>query len=87
MEVVIQIAPPAETESVRAEHPLAAIQHAVSTLGLRVEPQHPGIKDPVLSTYYKVEAPDAQSAANVVETVRNLPSVAAAYVKPREAPP
>jgi hypothetical protein len=87
MEVVIQIAPPARTDSVRAEHPLAAVQQAVSKLALKVEPQHPGITDPVLSTYYKVEAPDAQSAAKVVETVRNLPSVAAAYVKPQDAPP
>jgi len=87
MEVVIQIAPPAATESVRAENPVAAVQRALGRLKLKAEPQHPGINDPVLSTYYKVEAPDAQSAAKVVEAVRDLPSVAAAYVKPGDAPP
>ncbi len=87
MEVVIQIVPTARAASARAESPLAAVQRAVAKLALALEPQHPGIDDPVLSTYYRVKAPDAQSAAKVVEAVRDLPSVAAAYVKPGDAPP
>lgn len=83
MEVVIQIAPSATATSA----PPNAARQAVQKLGLKLEPLHPGTTDPVLSTYYRVQAPDREAAERVVAAVRRLPSVAAAYVKPPDEPP
>jgi hypothetical protein len=84
MEVVIQISEPSTGARTA---PSATARQAVQKLGLTLEPIHPGSTDPVLSTYYRVRAPDQQAAARVVEAVRSLPSVTAAYVKPPDAPP
>ena len=53
----------------------------------QLEPVHPGIDDPELSNTFRVRVPDAKSAAKVVEAVRKVPSVAAAYIKPQDEAP
>jgi hypothetical protein len=82
MEVVIQVT--ADAESV-ARQPTALTQR-VRALGLTLQPIDPS-GDRIMSTYYRVEVPDTATATRVIEAVREVPSVAAAYVKPGDAPP
>ena len=85
MEVVIQISPPAKAGE--SDQPVTSLRREVQKLGLKLEPVHPRTTDPVLATYYRVQAPDAPTAKRVVESVRRLPSISAAYVKPADEVP
>lgn len=48
---------------------------------------HPGATDQSLASYFSVDLPDGEFAANLAEELSRLPSVEAAYVKPDDAPP
>jgi hypothetical protein len=85
MEVVIQLSPEAARDTA-AGQPGAMVRERVRELGLTLQPIDPG-GDAALSTYYRVEAPSAESAARVIEAVRGLPHVTAAYIKPTDEAP
>ncbi len=88
MDIVIQVAPDrTQASAEQSERRLKAVRRTIAELGLRLEPMHPGSRDPILSNYYYVRAPDPQTATRVIEIVRELPSVSAAYVKPGDKPP
>ena len=77
--------PPAGEDEVDRPSQLAELRRTLK--GYRVERLHPGCTDPALSSYYRAQVPDPQSAAKVIEAVRGLSSVTAAYVKPKDEPP
>ncbi len=56
-------------------------------LSIRLVPLHPGIDDDLLGSYFAVDVPDSDAAANVVKHLRPFKGVRAAYIKPPEALP
>jgi len=54
--------------------------------GSTLEAIHPQSDDATLSRWFTAQVDNSQ-AAEFVETLRRLPEVSAAYVKPRAAPP
>jgi len=88
-DVIIQL-DTGQAGSGQSDRALGKIRTAVKSTSLNapiIEPLHPKSPDPVLSTFYRVVAPDVQSAAKIVEAVRRLPNVAAAYTKPEDEAP
>jgi len=83
MEVVIQLSTDVESGAAAAD-PAAAVRRRVRELGLSLQAVDPGGS---LSSYYRVEVSSPEIAARVVEAVRGLPGVTAAYVKPSDEPP
>jgi hypothetical protein len=55
--------------------------------GLTVRQMHPGTKDPQLAQWFEVTAPDSAGAKRALASLRGHPAVAAAYIKPPDAPP
>ena len=56
-------------------------------LGVKLEPVHPGDVHPSLIPYYLIEAPDQETVDKLLEELRQLNAVEAAYVKPDEQLP
>ena len=67
---------------------VVALQQAVDKLGIKLQPMHPTITDPELSTYFTAEVPDNDSERlhRVLHTLGNLQGVEAAFV-PAQAEP
>jgi hypothetical protein len=85
VDVMIQLSAAGPGTPHSQEARLAELRQALK--GVQVEPLHPGSTDPALASYYRAEVPDMNSAAKIIEMARGLPSVAAAYVKPRDELP
>lgn len=60
----------------------AAARHA----GATIAPQHPGVDDPTLSTYFVADVADRGAAESLVSALLALPEVDGAYLKPGEEP-
>lgn len=60
----------------------AAARHVGATLA----PQHPGVADPTLSTYFVATVADRGAAESLVSALLPLPEVDGAYLKPDEEP-
>ncbi len=76
MEITVQVAPDL----------VGAFEAAAGALGVTPRPLHPGAEDPRLRSYYVVDVPDGATAERVVARLRQSPAVAAAYIKPPDAP-
>jgi hypothetical protein len=57
------------------------------SLGIALEPLHPGIKDPSLTHYFTVEVPDEATSKLVIERLNLCKAVDAAYIKPSDELP
>jgi hypothetical protein len=83
-EVVVQLAPgvgPA-TRASPDRSPFATAER----FGLTLQALHPRSDDPNLARWYRVRI-ENNKAAEFVETLRDIPDVTAAYVKPPAEPP
>jgi hypothetical protein len=82
VEISVQLRPeagPAEVDGIRAR---------MEQLGVELRPVHPDADDPVLASFYTVDAPDDRELANgVLAALRESDGVDAAYVKPAAEPP
>jgi hypothetical protein len=58
-----------------------------ASLGVRLEPIHPGTEDPILISYFTVAVSDPDSVELVLDRLRQCRAVEAAYVKPPDALP
>ncbi|HEY7164243.1 MAG TPA: hypothetical protein VIB79_06750 [Candidatus Binatia bacterium] len=56
------------------------------TLQARIEPVHPGQRDPLLTPHFMIDVPD-DVAADVAKKLSSVPGVEGAYVKPEATPP
>ena len=70
-----------------AQEPAAAIVKALAQLGHLLSQVHPGVDDPALRTQFFVEVPDSTAAEAVISSLRPIPHVRGAYVKPAEELP
>jgi hypothetical protein len=88
MKIVVQVNHEAATELARHEGTSTGhVLPGLESLGLSLEPMHPGESDPVLSTYFTVEVPDAAAAERAIGALGQNEAVDAAYLKPAEEPP
>jgi hypothetical protein len=82
-QVVVQLTPaPASETDVRRN---AAFKRA-EEFGTSLQPIHPNSSDPSLASWFTAQV-DNMKAGEFVETLRSIPEVTAAYVKPRAAMP
>ena len=64
-------------------HPaLQQILQILKELGLVLRPVHPGATDPLLAPYFTAEVRDIDQAEQVIQRLRQISVVEAAYVKP-----
>jgi hypothetical protein len=61
----------------------AALRQLAATLGLDLQPLHPGVADPRLATYFFADVADGAA----LDRLRGCAAVVAAYAKPPEAAP
>ena len=69
-----------------SEESLALLQTA-SSLGVTLEPLHPGVDDPTLLPYFTIDVPDMETAESVIARLQQLSSLEGAYIKPPDEPP
>jgi hypothetical protein len=82
-QVIVQLVPsPASDADVR-QH--AAFKQA-KEFGASLQAIHPRSEDPTLSSWFSAQV-DNTKADEFIETLRRIPDVTAAYVKPRAAMP
>jgi len=86
MLVTVQLAEDA-ARAVQAHRAPAELHELADRLGIVFQPLHPGSRDWALMTFFAVEVPDAAGAERVIAALLRSPHVAAAYVKPPDAPP
>jgi len=82
--VIVQLAANALPGSEAGKH-RAPFERA-RDFGLTLQAVHPGSDDPTLSRWFSAEVENAK-ATEFVESLRKIPEVTAAYVKPRAEPP
>jgi hypothetical protein len=83
-QVIVQLAATALPGSGADGHQ-AAFERA-KDFGVTLQAIHPGSDDPALSRWFCTEVENAK-APEFVESLRKIPEVTAAYVKPRAEPP
>lgn len=70
-----------------ANEPIRELQQTLDGLGVSLRPQHPGEHDPTLARYFIVEGVAPGLEERVLDALRRLPIVEAAYSKaPEELP-
>jgi hypothetical protein len=82
-QVIVQLASAPASETGIREH--AAFKRA-KEFGTSLTAIHPRSADPALASWYTAQV-DNTKAGEFVETLRRIPDVTAAYVKPRAAMP
>ncbi len=60
---------------------------SAESLGVTLEPMHPGVKDPTLLPFFTIDVPDMVTAEQVIAQLQQLPAVKGAYIKPPDEPP
>jgi hypothetical protein len=90
VDVIVQLSPEAAdaVEGGRAT-PLGLqdAQEKLRSLGLSLEPLHPGAEFPSLASWFRVSVQDETTAEDVAEALRTSEGVESAYVEPPSAPP
>lgn len=76
-----------ETTTVQAEEAADTIAEHARQFGATLQPQHPDTGDPDLSGYFVLAAPSPEHAERLIETLRDLNGIEAAYLKPQPAMP
>ena len=65
-----------------ARDPVSELLQAIESLGLHLQPTHPGPVHPILAPFYFLEVPDRAAAGQVLERLRGLQAVEGAYIDP-----
>jgi hypothetical protein len=65
---------------------VARLTAVLSEVGAELTPQHPGIVDPTLQSYYTVTGLSDEDAHRVAAALRELDEVEAAYEQPPPSP-
>jgi len=64
----------------------SSVRAAARQAGATITPQHPGVDDPALSSYFVADVADQAAAESLVSALLALPEVDGAYLKPDEEP-
>lgn len=54
--------------------------------GATIAPQHPGVQDSTLASYFLAQVPERATAERLVTVLLAVPGVESAYLKPDEEP-
>ena len=65
----------------------SATSQLARAFGVEFHPMHPGSADAALASYFSVEAPEGAQGERLLQSLRESPLIAAAYVKPPDAMP
>ncbi|EWY35744.1 hypothetical protein N825_36050 [Skermanella stibiiresistens SB22] len=65
----------------------AEIQAVLDRFGAEMRPQHPGVTDPKLGSYFTIHGVSSSQVDEFLSALRHLNAVEAAYTKPFAAPP
>jgi hypothetical protein len=90
MRITVQLDPNVAREFARhgrREIQCPELADLLESLSINLVPLHPGTEDDALRSYFAIEVPDSETAANVVKQLRPCRGIRAAYVKPAEALP
>ena len=90
MELTLQLTPRAALAMQRhdvADADVQVLLHVAKEIGAALRPMHPGVADPSLQVFYLADVPDTQQSQREVTRLRACAAIAAAYVKPDDAPP
>jgi hypothetical protein len=72
----------------KPQHPGAEeLLRIAETLGVSLEPIHPGTVDTNLLSYFIVKVPDSATALKVMDRLQQSKAVEAAYIKPPDELP
>jgi hypothetical protein len=66
---------------------LEPLARVLDELGIRLVPQHPGVSDPVLETWFTVSGEPPAERARIAGILDALPAVDGAFVKAPASPP
>jgi hypothetical protein len=90
LQVVILVTEQEATHLLRHQeadpHAASSVLSVARQLGATVTPQHPGVRDPILSRYFIAQPPDRAAAERLVQALSAVPEVESAYLKPDEEP-
>jgi hypothetical protein len=64
----------------------AEVAAVLSRFGVKLTPQHPGIADPDLASYFTITAASFAQAEAIAAALRKLDVVEAAYIQPPPSP-
>lgn len=64
----------------------AAVRTALTRMRAELRPQHPGVADPELQSWFTVSVANEEQAESIVSLLREMEAVEAAYVEPRAEP-
>jgi hypothetical protein len=64
----------------------AEVEAVLNRFGVQLKPQHPGISDPELASYFTISAVSSAQAEQIAAALRELDAVEAAYVQPPSSP-
>lgn len=62
------------------------LETVLTRFGAELRPQHPGVSDPQLQSYFTISVESAQQADRIAAALRTLDAVDTAYVQPRPSP-
>jgi hypothetical protein len=92
--IMIELAPDAAAEMRGAPRSAAgkppdtpSLRDATSRIGLVLQPVHPGATHPLLAHHFMAEADTREAAEALVQKLRALPGVEAAYLGADPEPP
>lgn len=90
MRITVQLDPNLAREVTQhgpQEEECAELAKLLQSLSINLVPLHPGTQDDALKSYFAVDVPDSDTAAEVVKKLRPCRGIRAAYIKPKEALP
>jgi hypothetical protein len=90
MRITVQLDPNLAREFTQQdvrERQCPELAQLLQSLSINLTPLHPGSQDDGLRSYFAIDVPDPETAANVVKQLRPCRGIRAAYVKPAESLP
>lgn len=66
---------------------VSELSRVIESLGIKLVPMHSGQTHPILAPYFTVEVPNPESADNLINKLRLLRAVEAAYFRPEDELP
>lgn len=90
MELTLQLTPRAALalqQRDAADVDVQILLHVAGEIGAALRPMHPDVADPALQVFYLADVPDTPQSQRAITRLRTCAAIAAAYVKPDDAPP
>jgi|KBSMisStandDraft_5_1062788.scaffolds.fasta_scaffold1174154_2 hypothetical protein len=77
----------ASTGRTDASSSVGKLQSLLDRFGVTLEPVHPDPTHPMLAPFFAIRAPDRKTADALIDELRTVAGVTAAYLQPEAQPP